>query len=581
MRYSPGGLKLSSFYPFVDQSQGNKLFISPHPLQTSFGEDIGDNCWYGLFKDQVVAHGFPIPDRDAGKGLEISFENMTTLARSLDFIEVDNGLVAEGLTTLLVPTLKLDHSDEFALQWHLYTNRVGRDTIDRAELGLLDPKMIEELSTGSLAETYHREFDSQVLSSQRAFLGWVPSAKVNVGSSKSVLNVGESGIPYINLVKNRWTFGGSIALSGKPIMPLTATFTFAATPSVMASKAVEQDKLLMEDNLSRASNAKVAILYDSSTKIGWLIPKSNLILYLTQLLLYRTWKILPGDFNCVFPPPDNDGGSSAFNAIWSSRKIDLPKVVYDTDKKCKPRQLLWLIERICLYLHKLEASLTQLRGEAAATNTTAPKSLIGAELLQVVSSEVSRFKEVKFNQPWTHIAEEESLVLFCSGLGQAIQPEFTSFQMGGLCQLWSNPGLASFGEDSNYLIATGRTIMCLLKKNRTKNLIRLSPSIRWKLDEAKPLFSLHKYQKGESFCHHVQLLESNHDHDEDSEQRIGKVVTLYIDGALVFTRRTHSDILTTRVSQNTVLIYTVRGGQWHDLYGVYQLFCIFQSFKKN
>ena len=75
------------------------------------------SCWQKLFKHTVVATHFPIPPRSQGMGLEISFADMTLLARSLHLVEYDLGLVAEGLSTLLIPVKELKGDD--AVQWHL------------------------------------------------------------------------------------------------------------------------------------------------------------------------------------------------------------------------------------------------------------------------------------------------------------------------------------------------------------------------------------------------------------------------------------------------------------------------------
>jgi hypothetical protein len=75
------------------------------------------SCWHGLFPNRVISRGFPIHDRHEGVGLEISFENMVAASRCLSLLEYDNGLIAHGLTSILIPMAKL--KKDFAIQWHL------------------------------------------------------------------------------------------------------------------------------------------------------------------------------------------------------------------------------------------------------------------------------------------------------------------------------------------------------------------------------------------------------------------------------------------------------------------------------
>jgi hypothetical protein len=78
-------------------------------------------CWHSLLPHAVIAKGSPIRSRVVGKGLEISFANIALLAQSMSFTEYDEGLIVEGLRSVLIPMKILPQDD--AIQWHLEYKR--------------------------------------------------------------------------------------------------------------------------------------------------------------------------------------------------------------------------------------------------------------------------------------------------------------------------------------------------------------------------------------------------------------------------------------------------------------------------
>ncbi|KAL9129982.1 MAG: hypothetical protein Q9175_007142 [Cornicularia normoerica] len=62
--------------------ESNSFEIIPLPLQrVEESNDIDSaTCWLPIFKRGIIAHGFPIPDRQAGKSIELPFSLMTDQA---------------------------------------------------------------------------------------------------------------------------------------------------------------------------------------------------------------------------------------------------------------------------------------------------------------------------------------------------------------------------------------------------------------------------------------------------------------------------------------------------------------------
>jgi hypothetical protein len=123
IRHSPTGLQSSraSISSGIVKDTVNYAFDVDDPILNIFIDliDLAMNetetsCWHYLFDRQVIARDFPIPMRKKGTGLEISFPNMAALAHSMNFVRIDEGLIAEGLVTVLIPSESLQEAEELA-----------------------------------------------------------------------------------------------------------------------------------------------------------------------------------------------------------------------------------------------------------------------------------------------------------------------------------------------------------------------------------------------------------------------------------------------------------------------------------
>jgi hypothetical protein len=110
------GLSMSGSYVevFPNRRDIPGMFVRPRHLTPV---SVSKACWHSIFTHTVIAQGFPIRARKEGRGLELSFWSMITLARALRLTLYSDGLVAEGPDSLLIPTKELREDD--ALQWHL------------------------------------------------------------------------------------------------------------------------------------------------------------------------------------------------------------------------------------------------------------------------------------------------------------------------------------------------------------------------------------------------------------------------------------------------------------------------------
>jgi hypothetical protein len=77
---------------------------NPAPEDTS-------NCWHSLFRNYVLAHGFPVPKRGGELGLEIPYKVMTMLAGIETTIKLHSTTIIIGPIAIIFPTDVSDPMD--------------------------------------------------------------------------------------------------------------------------------------------------------------------------------------------------------------------------------------------------------------------------------------------------------------------------------------------------------------------------------------------------------------------------------------------------------------------------------------
>lgn len=192
------------------------------------------SCWHALFKYTSIAAGFPHRSRENGQGLEISFANMINLARSLAFVTVNDGLVLDGLVTILYPVKRLP--EDGAIQWHLEMklNKAGSDEKSEVVSSVLDA--MERRECYDWYETKSRE----TLINSRAFLGWVEEADLILGTKDMPMTVEASGARSLDPLGSAQTYGVSI---GATFHGIGITGTASASPFGIASGTSGVDKI--------------------------------------------------------------------------------------------------------------------------------------------------------------------------------------------------------------------------------------------------------------------------------------------------------------------------------------------------
>lgn len=150
--------RVDNFQVIHDKSQSAKrrydaevsAEISFTVAEKAFSSKSNWECWHDLFRNCVVAEGYPISRRSevgAASGLEIPLPMMASLAQA-DYMNTFLGRpILKGFSTMLVPT---ENYDEIIV-WHLVYNKNG----DR--MSYLDSTAVpaEGIIAGRLSQKRH------------------------------------------------------------------------------------------------------------------------------------------------------------------------------------------------------------------------------------------------------------------------------------------------------------------------------------------------------------------------------------------------------------------------------------------
>jgi hypothetical protein len=123
-------------------------------------------CWYGLFRNPVIAKGFPIPHRlQRETGLEIPLPIMSGLAQAKRITTFDGNVYMKGFSTMLFPAEQVGN----LVLWHLLYNEDGK------RLSYLDNR-VNSFQCPSI-----KHIGLSYLETSRHIVGWSTSIKVYTG----------------------------------------------------------------------------------------------------------------------------------------------------------------------------------------------------------------------------------------------------------------------------------------------------------------------------------------------------------------------------------------------------------------
>lgn len=236
----------------------------------------GKYCWHALFPHAVIAKTFPIRDRLRGKGLEISFPNMASMAQSTNLVECGGRLVAEGLKWYLIPSNLLPGD---GVQWHLDFKR-QEGTVPR------NKTLFEVLRQKHLSNRF-KSLDIDYLVESRCFLGWAEEVEVVIGSesfAKKQLGWSmaskcpEVGHGYCHLRSHLISRGfRSMDIAGYINPGYTMSINDTSRQTWNRCSGISAT---MDDD-SKANT----LMYDIKIQTAFLLPKADVVLFLAHKII--------------------------------------------------------------------------------------------------------------------------------------------------------------------------------------------------------------------------------------------------------------------------------------------------------
>jgi hypothetical protein len=360
-----------------------------------------DSCWTQLFNKAVIVHDHAHHESD-GVGLEVGFDLMVSLA-GVEYVgvvdadatldEATDGvpMILLGYYTALIPTKWIDSGT--SIQWHFVCSEKLLTPHDLQEYPVLRVKDAAELRTS------------------RCFVGWCDPAAILLGTESMKYNTTWTGYQGIeNLLKAKEAqVGGGLGIGD--LSPLQISLQVAKTyeyhSTIQRFPAAQQ----YEDAIRDLAD-QVAFVYDVESKRAWLVPSLSLLLYLCHLYFHT--KKLDSTISCPIPfaEPSPDGAAAAEKVFRLHGDTTL-----DGMKGGGKPNLRQTLLRLHWSLHDTYKTREKPRGS----------KIFGSELMDVVQrpgtgSSLKSETLSSSGKAWVHLVDGADLVLFCSGLGEAIRP---------------------------------------------------------------------------------------------------------------------------------------------------------------
>jgi hypothetical protein len=461
------------------------------------------DCWRHLFPKTVVAHGFPVKPRIQGRGLEISFPNMIAVTCSLSLVEVEDGLIADGLNSVLVPITQLVEDD--AIQWHFRPKKAKG-----ARKRLLYSEVLRDIGS------WYKVSDVSRLIESRCFLGWVRQASILLGTAKfSGAKITWSDTKDCPTVRKNISYAFNFGTGGMGIVTATGAVTW--TRVAMISSVVNPVDKIINDKIEDSRNKSI-LLYDAGSKISYYLPQTSFVLFMAQSIsINRGYEITDGDKPTEFTMAKlgPDGGAHAYDAIKANlaRKIKYRHSRIPGDQHCISK----LFTDIWHSLEKVENELKNATDAFRGCKKAEPKYIFGVEYMELLTMESSmQIKQAMVDQPWAFLTKYHPIAIFCEGLPAPIAP----FPLDQICSSYREIPL-----NRNVLVATARTVAEFLKRCKKG----LCPNVAWHNKEI--LIQVHEFNR-KTAINHVQYLK--HDPSPKSNENLRKQVDEHLGGSFIF-----------------------------------------------
>lgn len=318
----------------------------------------------------------------------------------------------------------------------------------------------------------------------------------------------------------------SLAASAKGIfgLSLSRNYTISQNRDLRFPFANRKNKL---DEALKNHLEEQVILYDPEERRAWLVPFLSILLHTIILRIRKYQYSLGGREDDLYAIPQANGANAALRALQKSRTAPLPDVL-GSDNDYFMEDLLKLV------LFALQNTY-QRPGKSSITG----KWIFGHELMDIVRCQppfsVKRSKIELAHGGWGDLTHDIQLVLFCRGIGEALQPHGHAVE--GICVNW-----LTLPRGANYLAATMQSLVHVAARTgHSQTCEYLMEDYKWHCNSSCFQFDgshdtrfcncnpLHKIEKQQKFWP-PKFLKSG---SKDSLATV-PMKTIPLDGAVVF-----------------------------------------------
>lgn len=362
-----------------------------------------------MFANSIIAKGFPVPERRGEMGLEIPFEAMVTLNKILFPLEIPDGIVLKGNSTLLLPLA----GDSESVQWHLLCNAQPTENIG-----------LNAIPEHCRSQLLH--LDLHTLSQARTFVGYCRDALVIVGTRDSGYgDLDESGIDIdSSTIRIDREMATSIGTSGCGFFGTQITGKIKYAKGLYAP--IISEKVRIEDDLLNAKDRPL-LLYLADKKLAALVPELSVI-----LTIAHKWAARQHDSEALlakipFAQASWNGGKAAYDAIIAARELQLR-----APSACEEALYLMALLKDFFLALEQRREMVQQRNRLSVSLQRVPGlqriGLYGWDLFDIAAFKSSDERWTLINAvsggQWYKVAERnpKMTVLFCKGLKQPIRP---------------------------------------------------------------------------------------------------------------------------------------------------------------
>ncbi|GES61167.1 Pfs domain protein [Aspergillus terreus] len=266
LRSSPADSGIAYCRPFVKRSDDMAVpkDLGSNPLhifeidfdiqmQEGATEGTDGHCWHGLFRNPVVAEGYPTPRRpEPDPGLEIPLHILAGLTQARRANNFDGKTVLKGFSVMLIPT---KFSNDI-IMWHM--------------LHANNDKRVSYRETESFAFI---KLSGTDLDNSRHILGWCSGMKLYAGTSEAYYTVQATRLQYP-------TADSALANVSISIGHLIR----GGTPFSIGTKDLHPRRSCYVAKM-RWISQRFLVLWDVEAKRGWLVNGASALLHLLRASL--------------------------------------------------------------------------------------------------------------------------------------------------------------------------------------------------------------------------------------------------------------------------------------------------------